>query len=261
MEHLVVPVDSLTPDPKNARRHSQRNLEAIDKSLDSFGQVKPIVVWHDTVIAGNGFLSVAKQRGMTEVAVVRVPDEWTEAKARAYAVADNRTAELAEWDADILVEVYDSLSGDGLLDSLGFDDDDILTFRDLATDGESSDFIAAHDDSNPDESDEPAALLSIADVTVAEPKHQVERGDTWVLTMPNGTTHTLLIVNPITEWAAFTPHLGDNSLLLCFPDPYITATEGARERNFVFVQPDSYLAGHLLDKHTSFYGEDSVQRG
>jgi len=99
---LARPIGSLREDPRNARRHDKRNLEAIGKSLSEFGQRKPLVALADgTVIAGNGTLAAARALGWTEVAVATFEDE---AKARAYAVADNRAGELAAWNDDLLVE-------------------------------------------------------------------------------------------------------------------------------------------------------------
>ncbi len=90
-------VDELIPDQDNARKHNIRNIEAIKASLRAFGQQKPIVVNEDNVvIAGNGFLMAASQLGWKTIKVVRTA--LSDAEAAAYAIADNRTAELAEWD-------------------------------------------------------------------------------------------------------------------------------------------------------------------
>ena len=96
-----VPVADLHEDPANARRHSKRNLDAIAASLARFGQQKPIVIDGKNVVrAGNGTLAAAKALGWTHVDAVRTGLSGVEATA--FAIADNRTAELAEWDSDIL---------------------------------------------------------------------------------------------------------------------------------------------------------------
>lgn len=97
-----VPIASLQLDDRNARVHSEKNLKAIAGSLSTFGQRRPIVVWNNVVIAGNGTLQAAQSIGWSEIDIVRVPADWDIDKARAYALADNRTAELADWDAEIL---------------------------------------------------------------------------------------------------------------------------------------------------------------
>jgi ParB-like chromosome segregation protein Spo0J len=99
---LAVPCDSLVLDPANARKHPESNLEAIKGSLAVYGQRKPIVVNQKTrvVIAGNGTLEAARALGWSHVAVVFTDDDPV--TAAGFAIADNRTAELAEWDPDAL---------------------------------------------------------------------------------------------------------------------------------------------------------------
>jgi ParB-like chromosome segregation protein Spo0J len=94
---------NLTFDPSNARKHSDANLAAIAESLKQFGQRKPIVITEDNVIvAGNGTVEAARLLGLTDVDVVRVPKSWTADQVKAFALADNRTAELAEWNPEVL---------------------------------------------------------------------------------------------------------------------------------------------------------------
>lgn len=108
-----VKIESLTPDPENARKHSRRNLDAIIGSLRQFGQRRPLVVFGSTVIAGNGTLEAAKSLGWTEISITRVPRDWSIEQARAYALADNRTAELATWDSEILADQLVNLDAVG----------------------------------------------------------------------------------------------------------------------------------------------------
>ena len=92
-----VPIDSVSLDPANVRRHGERNLATIKASLSRFGQQKPIVVDGDGIVrAGNGTWTAAKALGWKEITVVRTTLKGAEATA--YAIADNRTGELAEWD-------------------------------------------------------------------------------------------------------------------------------------------------------------------
>lgn len=118
----TVPVDQLIPDADNARLHGDDNMEAIVSSLSRFGQVKPIVVTAgDRVLAGNGTLAAAIRLGWKTIKVVRTPADWSDAQAMAYAIADNRTAELAEWNNEVLVSQLVDLEADGwALNELGF---------------------------------------------------------------------------------------------------------------------------------------------
>ena len=117
------PIDSLRPDSRNARKHGKKNLETIKASLAQFGQRRAAVVRSDgTVLAGNGMLDAARSLGWTELSVTVVPDEWSDEEARAYALADNRTGELAEWDVAVLDEHLVELEVAGLdIEALGFE--------------------------------------------------------------------------------------------------------------------------------------------
>lgn len=111
MKPVKIPLDKLTEDPQNARVHPERNLAAIEASLARFGQQKPIVVAKDgTVVAGNGTLAAARRLGWDALLCVQTdlpPDE-----ARAFAIADNRTAELAEWDHGALLAAAEQIGCD-----------------------------------------------------------------------------------------------------------------------------------------------------
>lgn len=119
---MKVPIATLKLDPNNARKHSERNLDAIAASLEKFGQRKPIVVHNGVVIAGNGTLEAAKKLGWNEILIAEVPSDWDKDTAKAYALADNRTAELAEWDENALAKQLLELEDEGWdIASLGFD--------------------------------------------------------------------------------------------------------------------------------------------
>ena len=118
-----VPIESIEPDPANARVHGVRNLEAIRASLQAFGQQKPIVVdSRGIVLAGNGTLEAAKALGWTEIEIAR--SELTPVEAVAYGIADNRTSELADWNPEVLSKLLDGLD-DELRDVLDFPGDEL----------------------------------------------------------------------------------------------------------------------------------------
>lgn len=124
-----VPIDSISPDPANVRLHPERNLQAITASLRRFGQQKPIVVdKNGTVRAGNGTLAAAKALGWSEIDVVVTDLDGVEATA--FAIADNRTAELAEWDVEGLASVLEQLD-DETREDLAFTADDLASLQQL----------------------------------------------------------------------------------------------------------------------------------
>jgi len=127
LRDLATPITQIRPDPKNRRVRTKRNLAAIRASLSRFGQLKPIVVHHETntCVAGNGTLQVAAEMGWTHVAANR----WrgiTLEEARAFALADNRSAELSIWDRDGLVDELRDLDAKGVeLPGLGWSDKEL----------------------------------------------------------------------------------------------------------------------------------------
>lgn len=126
-------VEDLSLDPANARKHPERNIEAIKASLRRFGQQKPIVIDVSNVVrAGNGTLEAAKALGWETLDCVRT--ELTGLEATAYAIADNRTAELAEWDTEMLKAQLQSIdfTDDELLEDLAFSKADLLELEKLA---------------------------------------------------------------------------------------------------------------------------------
>jgi ParB-like chromosome segregation protein Spo0J len=126
MKHERIAIADLSLDPSNVRKHGDRNIQAIVASLRKFGQQKPVVVSSDNVvIAGNGTVQAAKSIGWKEVDIVRT--DLRGAEATAYAIADNRTADLAEWDEGALAETLAALQNDDSIDHLaaGFTDDEI----------------------------------------------------------------------------------------------------------------------------------------
>ena len=121
MKTKLVPIDSVYPDPANVRQHPEPNLAAIRASLARFGQQKPIVIDSKGVIrAGNGTHAAAVALGWDKIGVV--VSDLAGVDAVAYAIADNRTSELATWDEVALAETLRSLQSeeDFPLEATGF---------------------------------------------------------------------------------------------------------------------------------------------
>src|SRR5260370_26353867 len=125
MANLVIQYlspDRLQPYPGNARTHSRKQLKLIENSIKRFGFINPILVTDDfEVVAGHGRLQAAKSLGMQLVPVVPL-SSLSEADKKALRIADNRIAELSNWDRDILAIEYQGL------DDLQFDDIEVTGF-------------------------------------------------------------------------------------------------------------------------------------
>jgi len=121
----VVPISILHHDPANLRTHSTRNLEAIKASLARFGQQDPLIVGKgNIVLAGNARLDAMRDMGLEEVSILRTDLEGADAVA--FAIAHNRTAELASWDTEELAAILEGLSSDFDIDAeLGFSEGEL----------------------------------------------------------------------------------------------------------------------------------------
>lgn len=132
---LLVPLDELTEDSRNARRHGDQNRAAVEASLTRFGQNLPLIATRaGVVVAGNLRLQAMRALGWTHAAVVRISD----ADAQAYALADNRTAELAEWDDEQLAVLLREITAggdDATLAALGWSDDELAALITELADG------------------------------------------------------------------------------------------------------------------------------
>jgi len=139
MKIIQIALEDLELDPRNAREHNDKSLSALAVSLDRFGQRKPIVISSDNqVVAGNGTVQAAGQLGWEKVDAVRVPADWDSEKIKAFASADNRTAELSDWNREILAEQLLELEeADFAPELLGFEPTPV------------ADFLPVEDDENP----------------------------------------------------------------------------------------------------------------
>ena len=106
IRHL--PLAALKPYARNARRHDDKQVEIIARSIREYGFVNPVLIDKDNVIvAGHGRYEAAKRLGLETVPTIRL-EHLTEAQIRAYRIADNRIAELSDWNADLLrLEIVD----------------------------------------------------------------------------------------------------------------------------------------------------------
>ena len=96
-----VPINSVKPYSRNAKKHPAGQIEQIKASMREFGICDPIGVWHNEVVEGHGRLQAAKDLGFETIPVIRL-DELTDEQRRAYALAHNKTAEGSDWDFDLL---------------------------------------------------------------------------------------------------------------------------------------------------------------
>lgn len=122
----LVPLGKLKPYARNARLHSEEQIGQIANSILEFGWTNPILVDSEKgIIAGHGRLKAAEKLKLKEVPVIFL-DELTEVQKKAYIIADNKIAENATWDEELLGGEIQELAGEAFdLESLGFSDEEL----------------------------------------------------------------------------------------------------------------------------------------
>lgn len=112
---------TLKPRATNPRTHSKKQIEKLKRSIQEFGFVRPILIDGDGgIIAGHGSTLAAIALGMTDIPTVRV-DHLSPEQIRAYVIADNKLAEEAGWDRQLLALELKELSLNFDLTLTGFE--------------------------------------------------------------------------------------------------------------------------------------------
>lgn len=156
----------LKPRAKNPRTHTPRQIKQIAASIQEFGFINPVLVdGSDGIVAGHARVEAATSVGMTDVPTVRV-DHLSPAQVRAYVIADNRLAEKAGWDRELLALELQELSVEPNFDVTvtGFDtaEIDILISEASDTEPDEADIVPEIDRSEPAVS-QPGDLWRIGD--------------------------------------------------------------------------------------------------
>lgn len=194
-EMKLVPVSKLVPYVNNARTHSPEQVTKLRSSLREFGFVNPVIIDSEyNVIAGHGRLMAAKEEGIEEVPCVLV-DYLTEAQKKAYILADNRFAQDAGWDEELLRIEIEALEGMDFDVSLtGFDEDEIA---DLFDDEEGTG--AEDDDFDLSDALEKAAFVERGDIWQVG-RHRLMCGDATseedVAALMDGKKANLIVTDP-----------------------------------------------------------------
>lgn len=161
-EIQLVGIDELIPYVNNARTHNKEQILKLRSSLREFGFVNPVIIDRNyNVLAGHGRIEAAKAEGIAEVPCVYA-DHLTEAQKKAYILADNRMAQDAGWNEELIAVEMEELQNLGFdLGLTGFDEKEIADLFDTNS-----------DDVKDDDFDLTAALEKAA---------FVQRGDIWTV--------------------------------------------------------------------------------
>ena len=192
-------ISELKPYPRNARTHSRKQVKQIAAAVQEFGFTNPVLIdENDQIIAGHGRVQAAKLLGLAEVPTVQIA-HLSATQKRAYILADNRLAEKAGWDQEILAVELQCLLADGFEVVLtGFEAPDIDVVLDAAANTKSD----RHGDDNI-----PAAGPAVT-----------QADDLWLL-----GPHRIFCGNAL-EGTSYDNLLGGSKASLIFTDPPYNVT-------------------------------------
>lgn len=229
-------IAALTPWERNARTHSKKQIRQIAESIRTFGFTNPVLIdGNRRILAGHGRFAAAQLLGMSEVPCLRL-DHMTAAQKQAYVIADNRLAENAGWDREILAIELGALLADDLdfdLGVIGFDPEEI----DLIIEGEAPAERGMPEDEH---------LPAVDDCVVTRP------GDLWQL-----GDHRL-ICGDARHDAVLDILLGQETAQMVFCDPpynvpiqgHVCGTGAIRHREFAMASGEM-----SRDQFTTFLAE------
>lgn len=192
------PTAALTAYKNNPRKHPEKQLVKLAASISEFGFAMPVLIDEEnTIIAGEARVEAARRLGMTEVPVI-VAHHWSAAQVRAYRLADNKLATLAEWNKEALaIELASIIELDETpIEILGWDTGEIDLILEEASDSSGS------------------GSADPADEQIQPPVNPVTRtGDLWLLGQ-----HQLLCGSSL-EAACWARLMGDDIAAMVFTDP------------------------------------------
>jgi DNA modification methylase len=207
MQIQMMPLDAVAPYARNARTHPDWQIAQIAASIAEFGFTNPILVGSDgVIIAGHGRLAAARRLSLAEVPVI-VLGHLTEVQRRALVVADNKIAENAGWDEELLAAELAALRADGFdLEVVGFSDSELAEIL-----------------GGLDEDGAPLPALGDPDhVPETKPRPVSARGDIWCL-----GDHRVMCGDS-TSTAEIATLCADRPVDACWTDPpYNVAYEGS----------------------------------
>lgn len=234
------PVAELHENPENPRVITDPRFDALKRSLvadPAMLRARPLIALPDgTVIAGNMRLRAARELGWETVPTVYA--DLDHERARLWLLRDNNP--YGDWAEEELSRILSELATGGADVVLtGFDSEELdRLLADLNADGAPVD-------------DRDYAALALAQATVGPPRHTVERGERWRIE----DRHTLVVAGVLDGHPTWGPLLDGHDLFVPYPTPMLPLTRAAQAKTLLMVQPNEYLAGHLLDRYEDHHGE------
>jgi len=233
-------LEKIKPYPNNPRTHPADQIKMLAADMKADGVIAPILVDEKgEIIAGHGRLLAAEMNQFREYPVI-VAHGWTDIQKRAVRIKDNQRALQSGWNEELLAFEMSALKTEGYdLPSMGFSDDEMEAFE-LAFEG-----IGI----------ERGELLKLIDVVIAEPKNKTEIGEHYMLS----DRHHLLVMSVVLGWPKWGPLLTGKALFCPYPGVFVPFSKRADKHTLVMVQPDPYIAGHILDRYEEIKGKKAIK--
>ena len=241
-----VKASELLPNPRNWRRHPAGQADALRGALAEIGYADALIAYEtdDGLMLIDGHL---RAETTPEMEVPVLITDLDEGEANKLLMTLDPLAAMATADDKQLKALLDTVSSDNedlsaLLQALGNDRLVPLVLDDV---------------SDTPAEDQSGSLLELLEVTIADPHHVVAAGDVWKL----GGRHTLVCASVITGWQEWLPYLDDEGVWFCpHPGPLVALAEEAERTVLLLVQPDLYVAGHILDRYADIHGAAAIEK-
>ena len=129
-----VDISTIKPYKGNAKTHPKEQIEQIKKSMQEFGNIDPIGIWHNEIVEGHGRYLALKELGEKTIPIIRL-DDLTDEQRRAYTLVHNQLTMNSGFNLDTLKVELDNI-GEIDLSGMGFDLEDVVTGDGFGTDFE-----------------------------------------------------------------------------------------------------------------------------
>lgn len=226
------PTDKLIPYARNSRTHSDEQVAQIMASIKEFGFTNPILIDKDNVIiAGHGRLLAAQRLGITNVPIIRLP-HITETQRRALVIADNKLAENAGWDEEMLALEIGELKEENFdIELLGFNPDELNEIEHF---GEAPRMGNTEDDAVPEAPEEPTT----------------QKGDVWILGNHRLLCGDTTIIDDVKKL------MKDDIADMIFTDPPYNVNYGATQKDAMQYHSSSFGTRKIMNDNL---GDDFAQ--
>lgn len=261
--HDVKPASWFAANELNFRTHGEKQASGVRGSLGAVGWVKSVIVnlrtspqWGEganapRLLDGHLRVELALERDPETPIPVELVDLPPNEERLALLLLDHLSL-MADQDADTLDELIRQVNTDdaGLMEIIAGMAEGLDRLGGVGVGG------SAFDEEEGGEPGEPSegTLLSLVSITIDEPRHAVAKGGVWQV-----GAHILACCDVMTDWPQWTQFLDEGATFVPYPGPFAAHAGDHGGKRLVMVQPDPYIAGHILDRYAEVEGEEAVK--